>query len=238
MFQEQISSLDIISNLNDNTNTRMALVAMIVRSRPVGSSGAWWDYFNSFAWQSATNSTPESAKRKRNSAGTPKTPQAIVPAGSNLTLLAQPKAHGGIVHRLQPVIIPEIIARFGYRWHLAAINNKLPPIIRAAVQRLNIGGYGDVYDTLRASDPGAEIKLVRNLRSSQAHAVKAHHDMVAMVIETLFIESRDPLSMAVKKRVFDVDDGEPILPEDHPVMIDLKRLSPGELVAGLPVPCF
>ena len=62
--------------------------------------------------------------------------------------------------------------------------------------------------------------------------------MVAMVIETLFIESRDPLSMAVKKRVFDVDDGEPILPEDHPVMIDLKRLSPGELVAGLPVPCF
>ena len=95
-----------------------------------------------------------------------------------------------------------------------------------------------MYDQLRASDPGAEIKLVRNLRSSQAHAVKAHHDMVAMVIETLFIESRDPLSMAVKKRVFDVDDGEPILPEDHPVMIDLKRLSPGELVAGLPVPCF
>ena len=114
---------------------------------------------------SAANSTPDSAaaKRKRNSAGTPKTPQAIVPAGSNLTLLAQPKAHGGIVHRLQPVIIPEIIARFGYRWHLAAINNKLPPIIRAAVQRLNIGGYGDVYDTLRASDPGAEIKLVRLL---------------------------------------------------------------------------
>lgn len=150
-----------------------------------------------------------------------------MPDGSNLTLLTTAKEFGGIVHQLQPAIIPEIIARFGFKWHSAAINIELPPIIRAAVMRGNIGGYGSVYDKLRDVEPKAELKMVRKLRLSQAHCVKSHHDRLAVIIHSLFTFSDDDLSVKVKKIVFDIDNGEPIIGLDHPVMIELAKLSKG-----------
>ena len=86
--------------------------------------------------------TPASAGKRRRKSGSPQTPQVIVPAGSDLTILVKPKQLGGIVHQLQPCIIPEIIARFGFKWHYSAINKDLPPIIRSTIKCFNIGGYG------------------------------------------------------------------------------------------------
>ena len=187
--------------------------------------------------------TPASAgKRKRNlkSIGSPQTPQAVLPEGSDLTILVKPKELGGIVHQLQPAIIPEIIARFGYKWHYSAINKELPPIIRSAIKRFNIGGYGPVYDQLREADPKAEIKMVRKLRSSQAHCVKSHHGQLALVVSSLFTESHeeDELTIKVKKLVFDIDGGAPIIDRDHPLMRELAALSKGACAQRLACMCL
>ena len=61
------------------------------------------------------------------------TPQELLPAGSNLSILAKAKELGGVMHQLQPAIIPELIARFGNGWHCAAINKELPSILSHAV---------------------------------------------------------------------------------------------------------
>ena len=75
-------------------------------------------------------------KRKRKSVPTPRTLQAIVPAGTDLSILVKPKEFGGIVHQLQPAIIPEIISRFGFGWQCAAINKELPLVILSWKHRL------------------------------------------------------------------------------------------------------
>jgi len=162
----------------------------------------------------------------------------IVPAGSDLTIIVQPKQLGGIVHQLQPCIIPEIIARFGFKWHYSAINKDLPPIIRSAIQRFNIGGYGAVYDQLREADPKAEIKMVRKLRSSQAHCVKSHLGQLALVVSSLFdqTDEADELTIKVKKLVFDIENGAPIIDSDHPLMLELATLSKGACAQRLDWP--
>ena len=177
-------------------------------------------------------------KRKRKSVSTPRTPQAIVPAGTDLSILVKPKEFGGIVHQLQPAIIPEIISRFGFGWQCAAINKELPPVIRSAIVRGNIGGYGPVYDQLRDADPVMEMKMVRKLRSSQAHCVKSHHGRLALIVKSLFTSTEDELTKTVKSRVFGVENGEPILAPDHPVLRELATLSNGACAWRLACLCF
>jgi hypothetical protein len=145
---------------------------------------------------------------------------------------------GGVMHQLQPGIIPELIARFGNGWQCAAINKELPPILRSVVVRGNIGGYGPVYEDLREADPIQEIKVIQKLRSSQAHCVRAHHGRLALIIRSLFEETQDELIKTVKKIVFDVDDGKAILPSDHPVFIELAKLSKGACAQRLACLCL
>ncbi len=93
------------------------------------------------------------------------TPQVILPDGSSLSILSKSKENGGVMHQLQPSIIPELIARYGYGWQCAAINKELPPILRSVVVRGNIGGYGPVYEQLRELDPIQEMKVIQKLRA-------------------------------------------------------------------------
>jgi len=166
------------------------------------------------------------------------TPQTLVPAGSNLSILAKAKELGGVMHQLQPAIIPELIARFGNGWHCAAINKELPSILRSVVVRGNIGGYAPVYEQLRDADPTQEIKVIQKLRSSQAHCVRSHHGRLAQIIKSLFSETVDELTNTVKKLVFDVDNGKAILASDHPVMIGLAGLSKGAFAHRLACLCL
>jgi len=104
--------------------------------------------------------------------------------------------------------------------------------------RGNIGGYGPVYDQLRDADPSMEIKMVRKLRSSQAHCVKSHHGRLTTVVHSLFTFTEDELTKTVKSRVFGVEGGEPILAPDHPVMQELATLSNGACSWRLACLCF
>ena len=151
------------------------------------------------------------------------TPQALVPAGSNLMILTKAKELGGVAHPLQPAIIPELIARFGNGWHSAVINKELPSILRAVVVRNNIGGYAPVYEQLREADPRQEIQVIQKLRGSQAHCVRAHHGRLAQVIRSL---------------VFGVEDGKAILAPDHPLMFELAKLSKGACAHRLACLCL
>ena len=164
------------------------------------------------------------------------TPQALVPAGSNLMILTKAKELGGVAHALQPAIIPELIARFGNGWHSAVINKELPSILRAVVVRNNIGGYAPVYEQLREADPRQEIQVIQKLRGSQAHCVRAHHGRLAQVIRSLFSD----ITNTVKRLVFGVEDGKAILAPDYPIMFELatSKLSKGACAHRLVCLCL
>ena len=58
-------------------------------------------------------------------------------------LLAKSNKEGGIVHALQPQIVPEIIARVGMRWWNAG---SASVAVRKAVITHNIGNFGEIFD--------------------------------------------------------------------------------------------
>ena len=68
-------------------------------------------------WQDTALATLSSKKRSISNAKTSHTPTREIRAGDNLMLLARPNKDGGIVHALQPQIVPEIIACIDQRTH-------------------------------------------------------------------------------------------------------------------------
>lgn len=138
-------------------------------------------------------------------------------------MLVKANQDGGIVHALQPIIVPEIIARCGMRWWNAATAHLVGSIVRSAVINHNVGNFGRVFDELYSAHPPSLKIVLRKLRAGHQHCAKFHHSRIARVISSLFRQTSDPLVNYVKDKVFGVKDGAPILADDHPVIIHLQK---------------
>ena len=144
-------------------------------------------------------------------------------------MLVKPKSSGGIVHQLQPRLVPEIVARIGMRWWNAESNETVASVMRQLVVNHNIGGYGPSYDALRANDLKSEMTAVQHLHKSQQHTAANHMRLVSTLIAKLFRQTPETESNInhVKKTVFGVENGGPILPVEHPVYIAMAKLVKG-----------
>jgi hypothetical protein len=133
------------------------------------------------------------------------------------------------VHKIQPRVVPEIITRCGMRWWNADANDRVPGIVRIRIIEHNIGGFGPHYDQLRQEDPKSEKALVARLRASQQHTANEHMTSASKLIAKLFSQTPALESNVnhVKKAVFGVENGAPILPVDHPVYIEMAKLIQG-----------
>ena len=172
-----------------------------------------------------TGSTPASGRKRSRSA--PKPADAPVRenrVGDNFVMLIKGNKEGGIVHALQPAIVPEIIARYGMRWWNTESSKVAASVLRNAVINNNLGNYGEVFDELYEALPKSLDRVLVRLRTSHGHAAKAHHAKMAIAIGRLFRKTSDPRTNFVKEQAFGVKDGEPILSDDHPVMKHLMGL--------------
>jgi hypothetical protein len=181
-----------------------------------------------FVWQNPTGhgSTPSKSAKRRRSSGQSKafeeTP--VISPGSDLKLLINPLKAGGIVHAIQPILVPEIIARVGMRWWNAHCNLQVTNVLREVVVKHNLGNFGPSYDQLREAKPGSEMAIPRILRTSHAHAAKNHQMRMAAIVAKLFRQTKDPAVNYVKSKVFGIENGAPILGDDHPLVMELKAL--------------
>ena len=187
------------------------------------------------AEKSASPETP--APKKRRKSTTSKQGRSPSAAGVNLLILTQSVPQGGIVGKLNLFIVPEIVARFGLRWHSAVINPSLQNLIRHAIVSHNIGGYGPRYEELYEENPEAELKMVQKLRASHAHTIRKHRERLATTVSQFFLQTTDPVINWAKEKVFHITDGGPLLPDSHPVMAELLEAAPNG-ITRLAVPSF
>ena len=187
------------------------------------------------AEKAASPETP--APKKRRKSTTSKQGRSPSAAGANLLILTQPVPQGGIVGKLNLFVVPEIVARFGLRWHSAVINPSLQNLIRHAIVSHNIGGYGAQYEDLYDENPEAELKMVQKLRASHAHTVRKHRERLATIVSQFFLQTTDPVINWAKEKVFHITDGGPLLPDSHPVMAELLEAAP-KGITRLAVPSF
>ena len=130
-----------------------------------------------------------SVKRRRFStktaAAAPRAEMHLQP-GDSLLLLIRANKNGGIVHQLQPRLVPEIIARCGMRWWNAEATPQVASVMRQLIIDHNIGGFGPSYDKLRQANLASELKVVQHLRAAQAHTATNHMNSASRLIAKLF----------------------------------------------------
>ena len=112
------------------------------------------------------------------------------------------------------------------RWWNAHCNSQVTNVLREVVVKNNLGQFGSSYDTLREAKPASELAVLRILRTSHQHAAKHHHKRTAAIVAKLFRQTKDPAVNYVKSKVFGIEDGAPILGEDHPLVQALKATLP------------
>ena len=115
------------------------------------------------------------------------------------------------------MITPEDVSRISSKWYAAVNKGSLGTMLRAAVLTGNIGGYGSIYDQMRAVEPNHEANIIQRFTRTGQHACRDHREQVAKIVASLF--ATDDLEMEhVKQSVFGVPGGAPIIGYDHPAI--------------------
>ena len=148
-------------------------------------------------------------------------------------LFAKKRADGGIVNKIQPLLVPQLVSRFGLRWHNATVNCQVASILRNIVISHDVGGYAEHYDSLLAARPQAVMQLVRRRRDSQAHAVRNFRERIQYLVAELFNKSTNEAVNYVKQTVFGVSNGNPIISNEHPVVVAMLATHEGAQITLL-----
>lgn len=143
--------------------------------------------------------------------------------GQDLMALTKSHKDGGIVHAIQPIIVPEIIARCGMRWWNASSASLAGSVVRNAVIKRNLGHFGELFDEMYSVNQASLKSVLRELRKGHQHCARIHHLRLARLIASLFEQTSEDRINYVKDKVFGVRGGAPILEHDHPVIQHLTR---------------
>ena len=115
--------------------------------------------------------------------------------------------------RSAATITPELIARFGAKWHGAINKPAVANVLRSAVIQEDICGLAESYDRLADKSQKDELTVVTRILRSGQHAARQHRERTAACVRELFAQTPpDNLALRhVKLTVFGVPDGKPIM---------------------------
>ena len=171
---------------------------------------------------SCLEQTPGSSKSSRSSAKTPTS------TGRAIIRLDQFATHS-VMRRLSSAITAQVIARIGVRWHNAHNKGLIASIIRDHIIQHDMEGIANEYDDLRKSCPAGENTMVTSFLRTGQHAARQHRENVAKIVASLFKSTpTDAALVHVKKEVFGVEGGGPIMKNDHPAIQELLALPKGD----------
>jgi hypothetical protein len=129
------------------------------------------------------------------------------------------------IREIQKELVPRVIAYSGFRWQ----NSLCRPEMLQILQFITIckGGVYVHWDSLAVrSGKGTDVKaLGGKVAASHAHATRMHKMYVRETVAKLFrASSNDNKLCFVKKEVFGIADGGPIIGPDHPAMLEMFAL--------------
>ena len=180
---------------------------------------------------SCLEQTPGSSKSSRSSAKTPtSTGTAKTPTSTGKEMVRLDEfATQGVLRRLSSALTVQVIARIGVRWHNAHNRGLIASIIRDHIIQHDMDGIADQYDDFRKFWPAGENTMVTRFLRTGQHAARQHRENVAKIVASLFKSTpTDAALVHVKKEVFGVEGGGPIMKNDHPAIQELLALPKGD----------
>ena len=82
------------------------------------------------------------------------------------------------------------------------------------------------YKDLKAASVKGDFYLLQCVQHTQNKTAKNHRDKIQELIMSFFEQTADPIVNSIKKDLFEVADGKPIVGPEHHVIKDMMALPP------------
>ena len=136
------------------------------------------------------------------------------------------KIHARVVNRL--------LVLLGLRWSSSLHRSQISPIVQSIVVEGKLCGIDTdtKYRELKSTGMKGDFHMLQQLQHAHNKTAKNHRDKVRNLVSAMFDDSFDPMLEAIKSELFDVEEGGPIVPRDHPTLVELRALT-GPLLNGM-----
>jgi hypothetical protein len=129
--------------------------------------------------------------------------------------------------------VPLMVARLGANWTAASCRELVYPIVQTMVVLEEIGGIAshEEYEELRAANKASEGTLLQRMQETCNRGAKAMRDKTRELV-MLFFKDNDCKFRAVQRvkwEVFGVAADGTLLPDEHPIVVELAALGSPEI---------
>ena len=129
----------------------------------------------------------------------------------------------GYIREVQKDLTPWLISVAGFRWHNRVSREFLLQILRyLSIARGGVFAHWDAL-ALRSQKSNNVDELAKKFSMSHAHAAANHQARIRDMIKRLFLQSPagDLKMRFIKQEVFGIEDGAPIMADDHPAINEM-----------------
>ena len=127
----------------------------------------------------------------------------------------------GYIREAQKELTPWLISVAGYRWHNRVSREFAQQILRNVTIRK--GGVFAHWDALALRSKSGVQQLLTKFAASHAHSAGKHQGALRDFIVSLFLPTpeKDIKLRFVKEEVFGIENGAPIMDDDHPAIVEM-----------------
>ena len=135
-------------------------------------------------------------------------------------------ADQGISRKIQSRVVSRLIVLLGMRWSSSLHRAQISPIVQSIVVQDALGGIDSdaKYKELKAASVKGDFHMLQHIQHAQNKTAKNYRDRIQELVMALFEESFDPMVNEIKSELFGVKDGDPIVPDGHHVLVQLRAL--------------
>jgi hypothetical protein len=130
------------------------------------------------------------------------------------------------MRKIQAGCVAWLVNLLGIRWSGSLCRGQVAPIVQHLVLRQGLGGIdsSDKYSACKNAAQKSEFHFLQSIQQTQNKTAKQHRDKIREIVMDFFSATSDKIINTIKKELFDVADGAPIVGRDHPVVQEMMAL--------------
>jgi hypothetical protein len=130
------------------------------------------------------------------------------------------------MRKIQAGCVGWLVNLLGNRWSGSLCRGQVAPIVQHIVISNGLGGIdsSDKYTACKHAAPKSEFHFLQSIQQTQNKTAKQHRDKIREIVMDFFSATSDKIINTIKKELFDVADGAPIVGRDHPVVQEMMAL--------------
>ena len=130
------------------------------------------------------------------------------------------------MRKIQAGCVGWLVNLLGNRWSGSLCRGQVAPIVQHIVISNGLGGIdsSDKYTACKHAASKSEFHFLQSIQQTQNKTAKQHRDKIREIVMDFFSATSDKIINTIKKELFEVADGAPIVGRDHPAVQEMMAL--------------